>query len=363
MAKKITTEKEAIDAVREDSSALKYVPAKFKTATVCLAAVKNHGCALEYVPLKLKTAAVCLAAVQNKESYIIGTTSLEFVPEELKIVKLCLVAVKHDGFAIQYVPERFKTEGPEALKLCLAAVRQNGFALQHVPEKFKTKGPEALELCLAAVKKSGLALQYVPEKLKTETLCLTAVKQDGYAIQYVPKKLKTEGPRKAELWLEAAKSLLKLREEDRYIKSDLEAFLELGIPMALKNKVEEIFDDDDVDDGVNLEISSLKKALNFVRKTPEDFLEIPKKWRTREVCLLGIVSFGSICEYIPKKLQSEDFFFEAVKVNTNGKALKYTPKKFRTLKICLAAVEKNGEALEYVPKKLQAQVIEALKKK
>ena len=53
----------------------------------------------------------------------------------------------------------------------LTAVRQDGYALKYVPEKFKTA-----ELCLEAVKQDGMASQYVPEELRTVELCVKMVK-------------------------------------------------------------------------------------------------------------------------------------------------------------------------------------------
>jgi hypothetical protein len=106
-------------------------------------------------------------------------------------------------------------------------------------------------------------------------------------------------------------------------------------------------------------IISQADALDFVRKNPELFKKIPYTCRTREICLIAIESYGSVCELIPNPLQSEEFFLEAVQVNTNGKALKYVPDEYRTLNVCLAAVQQYGEALEYVPEALKEQVKKA----
>ena len=42
-----------------------------------------------------------------------------------------------------------------------------------------------------AVEQDGGALEYVPERLRTEELCRIAVKEDRGALEYVPKSLKT----------------------------------------------------------------------------------------------------------------------------------------------------------------------------
>ena len=141
----------------------------------CLAAVKRDSWALEYVPEEFKTLEMCLAAIKQN-----GWT-LRYVPKELKTPEICLAAVKQNGNSLRYVPEEFKTS-----EMCLAAVKQSGNALEYIPEEFKTP-----EICLAAVKQSGNALRYVPEEFKTSEMCLEAVKRDSWALRYVPENLKT----------------------------------------------------------------------------------------------------------------------------------------------------------------------------
>jgi len=45
----ITTEREALEAVKEDGYALRYV--KYQTEAICLEAVKRNGYALRYVKI------------------------------------------------------------------------------------------------------------------------------------------------------------------------------------------------------------------------------------------------------------------------------------------------------------------------
>ena len=95
----------------------------------------------------------------------------------------------------------------------------------------------------------------------------------------------------------------------------------------------------------------------FVNTCPDYFPHIPKKYRTREICLIAVQSYGQVCEHIPPELQSEGFFLEAVKRNANGKALKYIPDEYRTLAVCKAALRRHGdkreELLGYVPESLK----------
>ena len=50
----ITTEQEALAAVKRNGMALAYVPENLKTAEICLVAVKQDGDAFEFVPEPLR---------------------------------------------------------------------------------------------------------------------------------------------------------------------------------------------------------------------------------------------------------------------------------------------------------------------
>ena len=89
-----------------------------------------------------------------------------------------LIAVKRDGYTLQYVPTKLKTEA-----VVLAAVERNGYALQYVPNELKTEA-----ICVKAVESESDALRYVPDELKTEEVCAKAVWRDCYALQYVFEK-------------------------------------------------------------------------------------------------------------------------------------------------------------------------------
>jgi predicted DNA-binding WGR domain protein len=318
----IQTEKFFLAAVQQIGSALEYVPEVLRTPEICLAAVQQNGRALYYVPEALRMPEICLAAVQQ------SGFALEYVPEALKTAELCLEAVKESGGALEYVPEALKTA-----ELYLAAVTEVGYMLKYVPEVLKTA-----ELCLEAVKESGGALKYVPEELKTAELCLAAVKSDADALPYVPEALRTP-----ELCLAAVKQNGKML---KYV------------PKKLKAQIAEAAGID-YDEDEDSKIQSEEDALRLVREAPADFPQIPERYRTREICLIAVTSFGSVCAYIPTALQSEEFFIEAVNMNTNGKALKYVPDEFRTLNVCLASVKKFPETLEFVPEALRLAVAEA----
>ena len=108
------------------------------------------------------------------------------------------------------------------------------------------------------------------------------------------------------------------------------------------------------------QINSVNDALDLVYIMPERFHEVPVEYRSIDVCLLAIISFGSICEHVPEEHHSESFFLEAVGTNCDGKALKYIPMEYRTLKVCEKAVRRHPEAINYVPESLRTKVSSAL---
>ena len=85
------TEAEALEEVKQNGHALKYV--HNQTKEICLIAVEQNGYALQYVHNQTK--------------------------------EICLAAVEQNGHALQYVHNQTK-------EICLAAVKQNGHALQYV---------------------------------------------------------------------------------------------------------------------------------------------------------------------------------------------------------------------------------------
>jgi hypothetical protein len=96
-------------AIKQDWTALKYVPTELRDYDICLAAVNYNGRALRYVPKELRDYDIWLAAVKQN-----GTT-LYYVPEKLRDYDMCLTAVKQDEYALQYVPPKLQDKIKAAL--------------------------------------------------------------------------------------------------------------------------------------------------------------------------------------------------------------------------------------------------------
>ena len=81
------------------------VRVEFKTQKDAIEAVKNNGDALQYVPEAMKTIEVVTEAVKKNGG------ALQYVPEAMKTIGVVTEAVKNNGDALQYVPETiFKDE-------------------------------------------------------------------------------------------------------------------------------------------------------------------------------------------------------------------------------------------------------------
>lgn len=153
---------------------LRSVPARH-TRKFYRLAVDRNGWALKDIPVKYRTVSLCLAALRQTSDVI------ECVPEKRLSAKFCIMMVKIDGYLIKCVPQQHRT-----LELSLIAVQTNGRALFHVADRHKTA-----EVCMAAVRQNGFSLCDVPDVHRTYELCLAAVEQHGMALGHVPMSVRT----------------------------------------------------------------------------------------------------------------------------------------------------------------------------
>jgi len=93
--KKCLAGKEALEAVKQDGYALRYV--KDQTEEICIEAVKQYGNALQFV--KDQTEEICLEAVKQYGN------ALQYVKDQTE--EICIEAVKQYRYALQYVNSKF----------------------------------------------------------------------------------------------------------------------------------------------------------------------------------------------------------------------------------------------------------------
>ena len=88
-------------AIEQNGQSLRYIAEEQKSAELCALAIKQDPTAILYVPKKHI----------NEDSYseLVAKygTLLNFTPDELKTPKLCSMAVKNDPIALKYVPNQF----------------------------------------------------------------------------------------------------------------------------------------------------------------------------------------------------------------------------------------------------------------
>jgi hypothetical protein len=255
----------------------------------------------------------CLAAVERCEGASdFVNIRLDKMDDAYKTAEICLLAIKQNSNAFEYVPEACWQDRNFCLKALSTPLDDDqvdficGFITDWTSEE-----------ALLHASYEGRIIKHI--KNLTVEICLAAVQENGHALEYVPEDLKTP-----ELCLAAVQKHGRTLE---YVPEDL--------------KTPEIY-------------------LAAMTYNADAFLKIPMEMRTREICLIALKTYGSILDHIPDALKTEDFYLAAVKVNENGKALKYTPKNFRTPEVCAAAVEKSSDALEYVPENLKQQIKDQL---
>ncbi|MDR2584134.1 MAG: DUF4116 domain-containing protein [Fibromonadaceae bacterium] len=175
----IKSAEQAIACLEEyGSNYFKLIPKKFRTPKVYHAAVKQDNSALKYVPEHLKIK-VCLFALGHKHDSV-----FMYMPKKLKTPEVCLAAVKCCCSNLKYVPKALRNQ-----EVCLAAANSPANDLEdilkYVPKGFKS------QVCKIAVQKDGWLLRFVPNALKTPEICLAAVKNNIHAFTEVPNSIKS----------------------------------------------------------------------------------------------------------------------------------------------------------------------------
>ena len=161
---------------------------KYKTHEDAYSAVEHDGMELQYVDSEIISEELCLKAIKQGEDIDYQKSmdarkkgigwAIKYVPEKFRTMELCIEAIKRSDYAIGYVPEKVKTDD-----FWLEALVLNPSILKYIPDIFRTP-----EVYYEAVKTNGSALRYIPEEFKTPKLCYEAIIRSGYIFKYVPKE-------------------------------------------------------------------------------------------------------------------------------------------------------------------------------
>jgi hypothetical protein len=142
--------------------------------------------------------------------------------KEFRSERVCLETVKYHGWAIQEVPDKFKTK-----ELCLTAIKTLWRRVNEYKDDIPTDYWNDEEFCMEAVKQNFNALKYVPGKIKTKEFCLEAVTYapNEMCIQYVPKQCRTE-----ELCII---ELMKTMEASKYVPEEIKKSIRRSVNCGL----------------------------------------------------------------------------------------------------------------------------------
>jgi hypothetical protein len=163
-------------AVKNNPNAIQYIIEP--TVEICIAAIEQDVCllqiAIDKIPENDHVKLYIAAIVQDPSMCLKIPDKLPIGRDTFEVIReLCLLAVKQDGFAIQYMKERFLTE-----EIYIAAIHQNS-------DVFCWINKQTIAICLAAVKLDGTLLRMVRRYLRTPEVCLAAVREDERVYEYM----------------------------------------------------------------------------------------------------------------------------------------------------------------------------------
>lgn len=266
-------------AIDLDANCFKFVPDDLKTEELCLKVIKETGASgevFDYIPEHLKTDQTYKLAVETNE------TALKWVPIEKRSYEMCLSAVERDGYQLEFVPERMKTEDicQIALDNCDKPVTVQGYnVISDIPypdiclkaiEKFELNVEplvlygfinenvynQSQEIARRAIQADGLCIGYIPDKFLNEELALTAVSNTYETVKVlsqIPDELCS---------LELCERIAKIQPSAIIFLPDEKITPELCL-MALKNYNPTLYGEKDDTNLINKFPEEIKKGKNI----------------------------------------------------------------------------------------------------
>lgn len=150
-------------AVQQTGIALKYVPRRFLTESLCVMAIKQTYHAYKHV------CQFGLLEEFNLKVAAINGLVLKYIPVEQQTEAVCLTAIKQNIKAFKYLIKKY----PSVLKY---AVGVDCFLLRFIINQTE-------EICKHAVSQNGYAI--VHAKIATYNVCLAAVQQNVGSLKYI----------------------------------------------------------------------------------------------------------------------------------------------------------------------------------
>lgn len=353
------TEQERIESIKTNGGRhLQNFKAENVTYDMCLAAVENDGYALEFVPEKFRNKKIYKAACKSRGML------LRFVPDTFIDKKICELSICSAGLALQYVPEELKTTD-----LCFKAVCNDSLAFQYTPPEILTP-----DFCAKVVKKKGIEwISSIPNEYKNSEFYTAIIKVTPEIFWKIPKKNRTAAICKVAIqemgYKTTAKAVKKvpkifgllhtsLYDHDSCLEFVKSEYFLAAVYMAVGHRLEAIFEYDDkvIIDGNSID---LKKMLRFydvcelaVQANPYILKSVPNSLITKELCELAVKANGLSFEYVPIELQTREMCELAVEKDSWN--LEKIPDAFKTGEMCLKAVKEYGGLLEFIPETIKS---------
>jgi hypothetical protein len=332
-----------------------------------ITAVQQNGAVLQYTNQAFKQEPwIVIQAVSKESKHFLHTSegfrkNSEYIKNILELNGLILqylndgmkndremieIAIMQNPNAIQYIPEKFRTEHPKDYEKILVmglatnglslkyanddtknnkgmiqiAIMQNPDAIQYISEKFRTEHPDYYEnILVMALEKNGLALKYVPEEIQKNNigLVMTAVNQHGQALHEDIPEFRDNISVVSFAVLNDGTALDAASER---IKND-ESTVILAIkqnPLALRFASEEIQNNPSTKilDAINFQsphansllrqITNEKILLEIVTKNPELLTALDGKFKgSRKFLAMLLEKNWTIFEYFEKKFKND----------------------------------------------------------
>lgn len=401
------TEKERIESIKINGGQhLKNFKRTNITYDMCMAAVKNDGSALQYVPEELRDQAI------YKEACRSYGLALADVPKDMATEEMYTLAVKSNGAALAYIPQSKITS-----ELCRYAALSTPAAFNYVPEEYIT--PELVLESLRAQSKpkwdysksenvmtSGLeSFKYIPAELKTTEMCLALVALEPELIWEFPKKNRTAKVCSAAIKAFGYDSVEEaIKDNPRLLTRMHESLCTESVSLAFVNSdyfTDAVRFNRDPDSGekrgmkatlgggnfflngdefplknilkhYSVATIATKKCWDMLMYVPKkivdyelckaavesdvySFMYVPQKYRTKELCDMAFQKSPDFAiSYIPEELITDDMCYKVIE--ESPLCLMSIPDSKKTKEICLRAVQKYPSQMMYVPKDLQEDI-------
>ena len=205
------------------------------------------------------------------------------LPDIMKWPDVSIYILKHRGDYIKYAAPEIINE-----EMCKVAVATTYYALEDIPERFRTK-----EICMIAFEKSPFSIQYFPIEYITEDLVIRAVKHSGFALGDIPEEFRTK---------EAC--LIAVSDNGHvHIKDVPSNIIDKEICLTwLKNADFEVFPLDNIPDA----IKDNDIYLAAVALYGEDLKNVPPENITQEMCDIAVKRSYRAFEYVPERFVTDD---------------------------------------------------------